>query len=78
MQLKVESDASYLIVKGAKSRIAGNFYLEPKYNYFNTMTQNEPIHTECPTLKNVVRTAAEAQCGGLFTNCQKAIEKKNT
>ena len=30
MQLKVESDASYLVVKGVKSRIAGHFYLEPK------------------------------------------------
>ena len=76
MQLKVELDASYLVVKGAKSRIAGHFYLKPKYNCFNTTTQNEPIHTECATLKNVVCSAAEAECGGLFTNCQKALEIK--
>ena len=79
MQLKVESDASYLVVKGAKNRIAGHFYAEPKHNYFNTMTQNGLIHTECTTLKNMVCSAAEAECGGLFTNCQKAIEiKKST
>ena len=30
--------------------------------------------TECVTLKNVVCSAAEAECGGLFHNCQKAIE----
>ena len=54
MQLKVELDASYLVVKGAKTRIAGHFYLEPKKNYYNTMNQNGPIHTECTTLKNVV------------------------
>ena len=69
MQLKVESDASYLVVKGAKSRISVHFYLKPKYNYFNT-------HTECATLKNVVSSAAEAECGGLFKNCQKELEIK--
>ena len=74
MQLKVESDASYLAVKGAKSRIAGHFYLEPARNYFNTTSQNGPVATECVTLKNVVCSAAEAECGGLFHNCQKAIE----
>ena len=76
MQLKVESDASYLVVKGAKSRIVGHFSLEPKHNYLNTMTQNGPIHTECTTLKNVVCSAAEAECGDLFTNCQKSIKIK--
>ena len=76
MQLKVESDASYLVVKNAKSRIAGHFHLEPKKNYYNTIKQNGPIHTECTTLKNVVCLAAEAECGGLFTNGQKAIEIK--
>ena len=76
MQLKVESDASYLVVKGVKSQIAGHFYLEPHNNYFNTTMQNGPIHTECATLKNVACSAAEPECGGLFTNCQKALEIK--
>ena len=74
MQLRVESDASYLVLKGAKSRVAGHFYLQPHKNYFNTTPQNGPVHTECSTLKNVVCSAAEAECGGLFVNCQKAIE----
>ena len=43
------------------------------------MTQNGPIHTEFATLKNLVCSAAEAECGHLFINCQKAIEiKTNT
>ena len=50
--------------------------MEPKKNYFNTTIQNEPIHTECTMLKNVVCSAAEAECGGLFTNGQKAITIK--
>ena len=74
MQLKVESDASYLVLKEAKSRVAGNFYLEQHQKFFNTNSQNGPIHTECSTIKNVVCLESEAECGGLFTNCQKAIK----
>ena len=74
MQLKIESGASYLAVKGAKSRIAGHFYLEPAQNHFNTTPQNGPIATEYVTLKNIVCSAAEAECAGLFHNCQKTIE----
>ena len=76
MQLKVESNASYLVVKGAKSQIAGYFYLKPQNNYFNTTPQNGPVHTDCSTLKNIVCSSTEAGCGGLFTNCQKALEIK--
>ena len=74
MELKVESDASYLAVKGAKSRVASHFYLEPTRDYFNTTSQNGPIATKCVTLNNIVCSAAEGECGGLFHNCQKAIE----
>ena len=63
-----------MAVKGAKSCIAGHFYLEPSTNYFNTTPQNGPILTKCVTLKNVVCSVAEAECGDLFHNCQKAIK----
>ena len=76
MQLKVESDASYLSIKGAKSRIGGHFYLEANID-INTTT-NSPVHTECSTIKNVVCSAAEAECGALFQNCQKAIVLRRT
>ena len=73
MQLKIESDAAYLVIKGAKSRIAGHFYLESTKDNFNKNKFSAPILTECSTLRNVVRSAAEAECGGLFHNAQKAI-----
>ena len=73
MQLKVESDASYLVIEGAKSRVAGHFYLEANKRHLNDTGDNAPILTECITLKNVVCSAAEAECAGLFHNCQKAI-----
>ena len=76
MQLAAESDAAYLVQPGAKSRYAGIFYLESKphpINY-NQAPSNAPIHIECRTLKNVVCSAAEAECGGLFHNGQKAVQ----
>ena len=73
MQLKVESDASYLSVKNSRSRYAGHFYLESSPNRYNHTPQNGPIHTECAILKNVVCSAAEAECGGVFHNCHKAL-----
>ena len=73
MQLKVESDASYLSVKDSGSRYAGNFYLQPLPTRYNSTAQYGPIHTECAVLKNVVCSVAEAVCGGVFHNCQKAV-----
>ena len=34
---------------------------------------NAPIHVECKTLKHVVSSAAEAETGGLYSNCTFAI-----
>ena len=73
MQLMIESDASYLVIEGAKSRIAGHFYLEAYKRNLTDTNNNAPILTECVTLKNVVCSAAEAECAGLFHNCQKGI-----
>ena len=75
MQLAVDSDASYLVYPWAKSRYAGHYYLgsypHPKNN--NKAPNNAAIHTKCWTLRNVVCSAAEAECGGLFENAQMAL-----
>lgn len=75
MQLAVDSDAAYLVVPGAKSRYAGHFYLEskPTRGNYNKARHNAAIHTECKLLKNIVCSAAEAECGSLFQNAQRAI-----
>ena len=39
---------------------------------------NAPIHDECSTLKNVVSSVAEAECGGIFQNCVTAIGIRKT
>ena len=70
MQLHIESDAAYLVLPGAKSRIAGHYKLS---NFYNNNLFNSPIHTECKTIRHVVCSAAEAETHGLFQNCQNAI-----
>jgi len=71
MQLCVESDASYLSVTNSRSRYGGHFYLQAFPNRYNHTDQNGPIHTECSVLKNVVCSAAEAECGVSFTTAKR-------
>ena len=71
MLLHVESDAAYLVAPNAKSRIAGYYYLGDKEKK-NTKI-NGAILVECRYLKHVVASAAEAETGGLFHNCQNTI-----
>ena len=79
MKLQVETDAACLVMPKARSRLAGHFYLSafqtPNKSYPGQY--NAPILTECHTLKNVVSSAAEAECGGIFHNCCVAIGIRN-
>eukprot|EP00957_Ditylum_brightwellii_P081152 6173840-Ditylum_brightwellii.AAC.1 len=75
MQLHVDSDAAYLVVNGAKSRIAGYFYCTSNTH---TLSYNKTLHTapilvECRTLKHFVCSTAEAESGALFHNSQTAM-----
>ena len=80
MQLLVDSDAAYLVLLGAKSRFAGHFMLEACPNNFaeHNPPLNAPILVTCKTIKNVVCSAAEAECGGLFDNGQMAVIIRRT
>ena len=75
MVLHVDSDTAYLVLPKARSRIAGYFYLSKEC--LNTITKspiiNGSVLVECKVLKHVVSSAAEAETGGLFHNCQTAI-----
>jgi hypothetical protein len=76
MVLHVDSDAAYLVLPNAKSRIAGHYYLSatpPKPPLKPSPPLNGPILTECRTLRNVVASAAEAETGGLFHNAQTCL-----
>lgn len=69
MILAVESDAAYLVLPAAKSRIAGYFHMTNS----DLKLLNGAILVECQTLKHVVASAAEAETGGLFHNAQLAV-----
>ena len=78
MCLHVDSDAAYLVAPGAKSRIAGYYYLSSRYTPTNntinpTPPLNAPVHVECKLLKHVVSSSAEAETGGIYANCQTSI-----
>ena len=70
MQLVVDSNAAYLILPEARSRCSNHYCLESTHNdlNYNKSRNNSPIHTECKTIANVLCSAAEAECGGLFYN----------
>ena len=72
MILYVDSDAAYLVAPNAKSRIAGYYYLSDLPSK-KTRKLNGAIMVECRYLKHVVASAAEAETGGLFHNCQNVI-----
>jgi hypothetical protein len=74
MILHIDSDAAYLVMPNAKSRVAGYFYLSNKpTNPPTDVPINGAILVECATLRNVVGSAAEAECAGCYSNAQKAI-----
>lgn len=81
MILHVDTDAAYLVLPKARSRIAGHYFLSnhpPPIPVMPKPRPNGPIHTECQTLKTVVSSAAEAECGGLYLNAQTAIPIRDT
>ena len=82
MVLHVDSDAAYLVLPGARSRIAGYYFLSSKINPEQLGTvepkPNGLILVECRTLNHVVASAAEAETGGLCHNGQTIIPIRRT
>jgi hypothetical protein len=80
MILHSDTDAAYLVLPGAKSRIAGYYFLaeQPPAHGIPRPNLNGAIHVECKGLKHVVASAAEAETGGLFINGQIIIPIRHT
>ena len=72
MILNVDSDAAYLVLPRARSRLAGHFFLSSAPSPARSVLPNGPILTECKTIRHVVSSAAEAETAGLFHNAQQA------
>ncbi len=73
MVLHIDSDAAYLVLPQAKSRIAGHYYLSNDSTYTATIQPNGPIFTEYCSLCHVVASSAEAETSALFHNAQNGI-----
>ena len=73
MIMIIHSDASYLSAPGARSRTCGHFFMgwTPKDN--EPIKLNNAFHTNTTIMQFVVASAAEAELGALFLNCQTAI-----
>jgi hypothetical protein len=77
MILRMHSDASYLSVSRARSRAGGHFFLGTN-NYKDAKENNGAILTISQIIKNVMASAAEAECGALFINTKEAVALRNT
>ena len=74
MILTVDGDAAYLVAAMARSRAGGYHYLgNIDGNLFNGS-----IYVLAKIIKNVMGSAAEAECGGLYLNAKQAIPERTT
>ena len=76
MQLTVDTDATFLVLPKARSRITGYFRLI-KNPPSPTYTDNGAILIEYRTLRSVVTSAAEAETHGVFHNAKAGLPIQN-
>jgi hypothetical protein len=77
MILRMHSDGSYLSKTRARSRAGGHFFMGST-NYNDSKENNGAILTISQIIKNVMASAAEAECGALFINTKEAVVLRNT
>jgi len=70
MILNIHSDASYLSETKARSRLGGTFFMGGSPVNGKPIQLNGPILIAASICKFVVASAAEAELGALFYNCQ--------
>ena len=71
IQLYIDTDAAYLVLPKARSRVAGYFRLL-KHNPSPSL-DNGPILIECRTLRNVVTSAAESETHSVFYSAKQSL-----
>jgi hypothetical protein len=70
--LHIHSDASYLSVSSAQSRLGGLFFLVNKSPEQETL--NGSILNVAAVIKNVIASAAESEVGACFHNAQSGAQ----
>jgi hypothetical protein len=76
MVLHIHSDASYLSVSNARSRLGGLFFCGDKPPQEDTL--NGSILNVASVIKNVVASAAESEVGACFQNAQRGAPLRVT
>ncbi len=76
--MNIHSDALYLSKLSACSRACGHFFMGKVPIDGNPIKLNGEFHTLCAILRFVVASAAEAELGALFLNCQEGMIFKLT
>ncbi len=73
MIMNIHLDVSYLSETGARSRSCGNFFMGWMPHNGELIKINGAFYVNTTILKFVVASAAEAELGALFHNCQDGI-----
>ena len=71
MILYIESDAAYLVLPKARSRVTSIFY--PSNANYGRPPLNGAIQVICKTLQYVVSSVAKAETGGIFIGGQQTV-----
>jgi hypothetical protein len=70
MIMNIHSDASYLSERGARSHACGHFFMGWMPKNGEPIKLNGAFHTNSSIMRLIVASAAEAELGALFQNCQ--------
>jgi hypothetical protein len=73
MIMNIHSDALYLSEGRARSRTCGHFFMGWLPKDGDTIQINGAFHVSTNVIRFVVASAAEAELGALFHNCQTGI-----
>ena len=73
MVMNIHSDASYLSETKARSRACGHFFMGWMPKNGEPIQLNGAFYVNTTILRFVVASAAEAELGALFHNCQDGI-----
>ena len=73
MVMNIQSDASYLSESMARCHACGHFFMGSTPVAGEPIKLNGAFYTNSVILKFVVASAAEAELGALFHNCQDGI-----
>jgi hypothetical protein len=78
MVMNIHLDAPYLSEPKARGRACGHFFMGSVPKDGDPIKLNGAFHTLCLILRFVVASAAEAELGALFLNCQEGMIFKTT